>query len=196
MDLLYLELNDDQGIVPTHLRDPDTGQETPNPRAGELDVLNNIGITIPIERPVMVDDKPELLRSTSTVYILPSLQLGDVIPARILPGTRIVEVAHPAVANQLLETGHYHQIDAPDDVRSRVVVDQATHRRKASDGTFIQVPDTVQLGVTPGWPVDEETGKPLNLTPEQREHLATEHLDSPDDQPGDDTTTPPEGEEA
>ena len=40
----------------------------------------------------------------------------------------------------------------------------------------VEVPEGVIPGETPGWPVDAETGEPLDLTPEQREELAAAAL--------------------
>lgn len=205
MDLLdppiYFELNDDQGIEHSHLRNPVTGEEFENPRAGELAPLNNIGFQISVERPVMRDDSGvDVITTTARVAIVPAERLDEKLHARILPGTRIVEVAHPAVANALIETGHYHRIDppaylatlsgngAPPPAREPDAPPQ-TKKRKASDGTFIQVPVDVEPGVTPGWPVDE-TGKPLNLTDQERADLVAAAFDP------EDPTTPPAGEEA
>jgi len=43
----------------------------------------------------------------------------------------------------------------------------------------VVVPDGVTPGVTPGWPVDATTGKPLDLTPDEREKLAAAEITPP-----------------
>lgn len=48
----------------------------------------------------------------------------------------------------------------------------------------VEVPEGVVPGETPGWPVDAETGEPLQLTDEQREQVAA--LDPPLTDPVDD----------
>lgn len=44
-------------------------------------------------------------------------------------------------------------------------------RGPSSSASRVEVPEGVTPGETPGWPVDAETGEPLDLTPEQREEL-------------------------
>jgi hypothetical protein len=44
--------------------------------------------------------------------------------------------------------------------------------------TKIEIPEGAVPGETPGWPVHEETGEPLDLTPEQREELVQAALDA------------------
>lgn len=47
----------------------------------------------------------------------------------------------------------------------------------ASDGEPIEIPDGVIPGETPGWPIDAVTDRPLRLTDEEREELATRPLE-------------------
>lgn len=109
-DSMFFELNADQGLAPDWIVDHATGLEVPNPHAGEPSPLNNIGIQIPT---VAMAPDGEVIETTTRQPITPSDRLDEVLRARILPGTRIVETDHPAVANLLNETGLYHQIDPP-----------------------------------------------------------------------------------
>lgn len=43
---------------------------------------------------------------------------------------------------------------------------------ESSDAPAVEVPDGVVPGETPGWPLDAETGEPLNLNDDQRSALA------------------------
>lgn len=109
-DLMYLELLDEHGVETSHIVDPDTGHEVKNPRAGQPAPLNNIGIQVPV--PVMVGD--DVAMTTSRVPILVANELDELLGARIIPGTRIVETITPAVVNVLMDTGHYRRCDPPE----------------------------------------------------------------------------------
>lgn len=113
-ELTYLKLRDDAGIAPSHIVN-DKGLEVPNPRAGELDPLNNIGIQIPM--PTMIGT--EVGMTTRRVAIEPGAELADPLRARIIPGTRIVETDMPQVVNLLVATGDYARCDPPVSERPR-----------------------------------------------------------------------------
>lgn len=113
-DLTYLKLRDDVGIAPSHIVN-DAGLEVENPRAGELDALNNIGIQIPM--PTMIGT--EVGMTTRRVEIKPGAELADPLRARIIPGTRIVETDAPAVINLLVASGDYAHCDPPASERPR-----------------------------------------------------------------------------
>lgn len=115
MSKTYLALNDDVGTAPAFVVDSKTGLDIPNPKKDEPEALNSIGVNIPI--PTMVGD--DVVEVTQRVTIDPGEKLGKEIPARIIPGTRIVETTHPAVVNLLLQTGQYKQVDAPRSEQSR-----------------------------------------------------------------------------
>lgn len=123
--LTYLEALDHVGVVPSHYVDPETGLNVPNPRAGEPDALNSIGINIPM--PIMVGDDVVMTTRRAPIHVLDSLGPDGALVddqhrfcrARILPGTRIVETDHAAVVNLLMETGHYRQVDPPKSVQPR-----------------------------------------------------------------------------
>lgn len=116
--LTYLTLPDGVGVAPPFIRDPKSGLDVPNPKAGEPEPINNIGLQIPV--PVMAGG--EVADTTARVAIHPGPGLGaegELVDdagsfkrARIIPGTRVVETDHPAVVNLLTEAG-YLQCDPP-----------------------------------------------------------------------------------
>lgn len=93
----YFRLRDDIGIEPPYLIDPATGDPVANPRAGELQPLQHETLSLGI--PTMVDD--ELVNIAQPVTI----------PA--IPGTRILKIDDPLVANGVAALGKYDEIDAP-----------------------------------------------------------------------------------
>ena len=110
--LTYLRLLDTSGTAPTHTRTP-AGLEVPNPRAGELDELNNIGVNIPI--PTMVDGEIVNLTAPVSIRQAQKLEDGDVdvstrtlLRARIIPGTRIIETDCQPVIDLLQEMNFVH----------------------------------------------------------------------------------------
>lgn len=104
----YFELTQDLGVAPAYVRD-DNGLEVPNPRKDEPDPLTEIGITVPVPTmaggEVISDARRAVIRSRET--------RDDDLHARIIPGTRVVETTHPAVASVLLESGQYRECDPP-----------------------------------------------------------------------------------
>jgi hypothetical protein len=118
--LVYLELLPDVGIAPPFITGPD-GEPKPNPRAGQPEPLNNIGIPVSIPQEV---EGLGVVDQAVRVTIAQAPQLGDpkgppVTPkgvltgTRIIPGTRTLESRQPAVVAVLLETGHYQPCDPP-----------------------------------------------------------------------------------
>lgn len=109
--LTYLTLPEGVGVASPFIRDPKSGLDVPNPKAGEPEPINNIGLQIPV--PVMVDG--EVADTTTRVPIQPGPALGPegqlvdnagvFQRARIIPGSRVVETDHPAVVNLLQEAG-------------------------------------------------------------------------------------------
>ena len=77
----------------------------PNPKAGEPRELLEIGV--PVELPA-VSDAPNVSR----FIIEPAPDLGARW-ARIVPGTRIVEVSHPGLAGVLIGDAGYVHTDPP-----------------------------------------------------------------------------------
>lgn len=114
--LRYFELNDDVGLAPAWIVDPETGLEIPNEKAGEPEALNNIGIQIPI--PVQLDNG-DIVETTTTARLVPGDELDELTKSRIIPDTRVIETAHPAVGSLLLETGLCHEVDPPKASRPR-----------------------------------------------------------------------------
>lgn len=97
----FLKLPDSVGVAPKYvIKD---GEEVENPRAGELEPLSSIGV--PIAIPVM--SGKEVVEQSSTYHITPSEKLGKGELARIVPGTRSVEVDHEGLANVLITQAGY-----------------------------------------------------------------------------------------
>ena len=98
---VFLKLPDSVGVAPKYiLKD---GEEVENPHAGELEPLNSIGV--PISIPVM--NGKEVVEQSSTYHIKPAEKLGKGELARIVPGTRSVEVDHVGLANVLIQQAGY-----------------------------------------------------------------------------------------
>lgn len=104
---VYLTLPDNVGLAPDFIQKD--GVAVPNPKAGEPEPLNNIGV--PIQIPVMAGG--EVIDSTQTYRIKPAPKLGDGEWARIVPDTRIVEVNHEGLANVLRSLAGYVDCDPP-----------------------------------------------------------------------------------
>ena len=97
----FLKLPDTIGVAPKYvIKD---GEEVENPRAGELEPLSSIGV--PISIPVM--SGKDVIEQSSTYHITPSEKLGKGELARIVPGTRSVEVDHEGLANVLITQAGY-----------------------------------------------------------------------------------------
>jgi hypothetical protein len=93
-----------EDVEPPYNQQPD-GLIVPNPQAGEPRPLNNIGV--PITLPA-VGDEPRVGR-----YVIePAESIGDAW-ARIVPGTRIVQVTHPGLASVLIGEAGYIHCDPP-----------------------------------------------------------------------------------
>lgn len=104
---VYLTLPDNVGLAPDFIRKD--GVLIPNPKAGEPEELTSIGV--PIQLPVMADG--EVIDSTQTYRITPAPKLDDGEWARIIPGSRIVEVNHEGLANVLRTLAGYVDCDPP-----------------------------------------------------------------------------------
>lgn len=105
---VYLTLPDNVGLAPDYIRNKD-GVLVENPKAGEPEELTSIGV--PIQIPVMAGG--EVIDSTQTYRIEPAPKLGDGEWARIIPGTRIVEVNHEGLVNVLRTLAGYVDCDPP-----------------------------------------------------------------------------------
>ena len=97
----FLKLPDTIGVAPKYI--VKDGEEVENPRAGELEPLSSIGV--PISIPVM--SGKDVIEQSSTYHITPSEKLGKGELARIVPGTRSVEVDHEGLANVLITQAGY-----------------------------------------------------------------------------------------
>ena len=97
----FLKLPDTVGVAPKYvIKD---GVEVENPHAGELEPLSSIGV--PIAIPVM--SGKDVVEQSSTYRIEPAAKLGKGEWARIVPGTRSVEVDHVGLANVLITQAGY-----------------------------------------------------------------------------------------
>lgn len=108
MSLRYFALNADVGLAPPYIRTR-AGLDVPNERAGEPEPLREIGVAVPV--PVMAGN--DVVDDRRRVFIRPAAQRDELLQARIIPGTRVVEVAHPAIANLLIACGQYHEVAPP-----------------------------------------------------------------------------------
>lgn len=97
----FLKLPDSVGVAPKYLIKD--GEQVENPRAGELEPLSSIGV--PIAIPVM--SGKDVVEQVSTYHIKPAEKLGKGDLARIVPGTRSVEVSHEGLANVLIQQAGY-----------------------------------------------------------------------------------------
>jgi len=91
----YLQMPEDAGIEPAFITKD--GVAVPNPKAGEPQPLCQIGV--PMSIPVMADG--EVIDSSQTFTILPADALKEGEWARIVPGTRTVEVNHDGLEGVL-----------------------------------------------------------------------------------------------
>ena len=104
---VFLTLPDSVGVAPTHI--VKDGVEIENPRAGELEPLSSIGV--PMALPVMAGG--EVVESSTTYTIEPAEKLAAGQLARIVPGTRTVEVDHAGLVNVLVGQAGYVEGKAP-----------------------------------------------------------------------------------
>lgn len=82
---------------------------------GHLEPLVQIGIAIPV--PVMIPNPAtkdlEPGETAQKTYINPAETLEETAIARIVPGTRLIEVADSRIANALLLTGNWETVEPP-----------------------------------------------------------------------------------
>ena len=97
----FLKLPDTVGVAPKYI--VKDGEEVENPRAGELEPLSSIGVPIPIA----VMSGKDVVQQVSTIHIKPAEKLGKGDLARIVPGTRSVEVSDELIANILIQQAGY-----------------------------------------------------------------------------------------
>jgi hypothetical protein len=111
-ETFYLELNDTIGPAPAFIRDPKSGLEVPNPKAGEPDEINHLTFRIPV--PVALPDG-QIANDTRPVDIVaePKLDPDHSLASRVIPGTRIIETRAPAVVDFLVTNGICRQVDQP-----------------------------------------------------------------------------------
>jgi hypothetical protein len=118
----YFTLHETLGLAPAYVR-TDDGLEVPNPRAGELDPINEVGISVSI--PTMVGK--DVLDLPARIVIAPAESLPDKVRARVIPGTRIIETDNDRVATALLGCDQYAETDPPKAETTR------TKREKTED---------------------------------------------------------------
>lgn len=126
-EVVYLTLAVDD-YEPAFIVDPGTGLEIPNPIAGELRVLNNIGITVPIATELEGDVIDVMHRAE----IKQAGKIDEQLRARIIPGTRVVETDHPAVINMLQAHG-YVLCDPPSNADEKAAQAALAKAQKAQE---------------------------------------------------------------
>lgn len=108
MSLRYFELNDDVGVAPPYIRSA-KGLDVPNPRAGEPEPINEVGL--PFLVPTVVDG--DVIDTPQRAVIRPADTAEPRLNSRIIPGSRVIETGHPQVINSLIACGQYHEVDKP-----------------------------------------------------------------------------------
>lgn len=94
----YFELLDHIGVEPDYITDPKTGEPVANKAAGELQPLQHETVNVSV--PTMVGNE-----------LIPVAQ-GVTVNA--IPGTRILKIEDPLIANVIGDLGKYREIDPPD----------------------------------------------------------------------------------
>lgn len=98
----YFELDDHIGVEPTHKRDPDTGEEVENPKAGELQAAGEWGVGVVVTDYVLIGEKVEAIKQIGSVAMQP------------IEGTRIYATDDEQLAMALAGfVGVCHEIDPP-----------------------------------------------------------------------------------
>lgn len=113
MHPIFLELVEGVGMEPTHLHERDKhGDHKENPKAGELGPLVRQGLPIPV--PVQTD-AGDVITQIRVCDIEPAPEISAVtlIPARIIPGTRMIETISEPIAAALLQLGVFRICDPP-----------------------------------------------------------------------------------
>jgi len=113
MSTTYLELEDHIGVEPSHVVCPKTGEDIDNPNAGVPGPLVRQGIPFPIA--VNVQETGDTVTQIQVLDIQPAEDISAIglIPARIIPGTRVIETTSDTIAAALLNIGHYRVCDPP-----------------------------------------------------------------------------------
>lgn len=119
----YFELLDEHGRAPAYTRQPD-GTEVENPNFNEPEPINEVGVTVAI--PTIVAG--ELVPLAQTLVIRQSPQLSDDLHARVVPGTRVIEVGPTGIiaADALVASGQYREVDPPKHLRKQPARDPHT----------------------------------------------------------------------
>lgn len=106
----YFKLNDDVGV---------------EPGTGELQPMVEVGL--PIAVPTIDEASGELVEVAHKVTLKP------------IPGTRVVKVDQPAIANGLLASGQYTEIDPPNEAALKALRGEVGKRDKPEPKTAAQL---------------------------------------------------------
>lgn len=98
----FFELNDDVGLAPPTIEKK--GETVPNPKAGEPEPLADVGVLARVPR---MDDG-ELVEDMVRVSAQDPKE-----PSFSIVGPRTVKATNQAVADALIQSGHYHEVDPP-----------------------------------------------------------------------------------
>jgi hypothetical protein len=112
----YFELKDTVGIEPSHVQ-ADDGTISENPKAGELQPIVEVGIVVAV--PEMIDG--ELVSSLGRKTV------------KALPDSRIVPAEHPAIADALLSSGQYVEVDPPQSELARIAKVEAARAKEEQE---------------------------------------------------------------
>lgn len=111
----YFELHEHVGIESSHLvakKDPEGNvlEEKENPKADELAPLMAESMLVAFPKKI---EGGEVVSDVVSIRIKQEPELTDERPARIIPGTRIIETTDHRVADALLANGKYQEVDPP-----------------------------------------------------------------------------------
>src|SRR4051812_22211226 len=117
----YFELHEHVGVESSHIvtETDEAGQvleEKENPKADELAPLASESMLVAFPRKVEGGD---VISDVAAITILPENELTAERPARIVPGTRVIETTDRRVSDALLANGKYQEIDQPESLRPR-----------------------------------------------------------------------------
>jgi hypothetical protein len=117
----YFELHDHVGVEASHLvkeKDADGNvlEEVENPKAEDLAPLCSESMLVAFPKKV---ENGEVVEDVVAIRIKPAAELTEERPARIIPGTRVIETTSHQVAAALLANGKYQEVDPPASAQPR-----------------------------------------------------------------------------
>lgn len=101
---------------------------------GNLEPLHEIGIVVAV--PIMRGG--ELVEDPHRYVVRPAESIGDGEYARVIPGTRLVHVTDPRVAQGLVQTGLFAETDPP---TKKIQAEQRREKKAAEQEAGTHEPD-------------------------------------------------------